>query len=198
MVLSQFPQSGAEQKQVINYSAKTAIPKLFNSIFLHNLFLLKILAIKKAIQTWFSAFWQRLHSKNSFLKHMIIFAFLIIQQRIGATHFKIKQNDSCFSIASINSITFFAELSWANEFLTTNKKAKLTWFKAIFQWIHFKEQFSKILDFIRFFISKAKKIQRFIFSSNTSIYVSKTLQFLLILFFAKTTTAKKFHRFIFS
>jgi hypothetical protein len=51
MVLSQFPQSGAEQKQVIDFSAKTAIPKLFNSIFLHNLFLLKILAIKKAIQT---------------------------------------------------------------------------------------------------------------------------------------------------
>jgi hypothetical protein len=51
MVLSQFPQSGAEQKQVIDFSAKTAIPKLFNSRFLHNLFLLKILAIKKAIQT---------------------------------------------------------------------------------------------------------------------------------------------------
>jgi hypothetical protein len=50
MVLSQFPQSGAEQKQVIDYSAKTAIPKLFNLIFQHNLFLLKILAIKKAIQ----------------------------------------------------------------------------------------------------------------------------------------------------
>jgi hypothetical protein len=51
MVLSQFPQSGAEQKQVIDNSAKTAIPKLLNSIFHFNLFLLKILAIKKAIQT---------------------------------------------------------------------------------------------------------------------------------------------------
>jgi hypothetical protein len=51
MVLSQFPQPGAEQKQVIDYSAKTAILKLFNSIFLRSLFLLKILAIKKAIQT---------------------------------------------------------------------------------------------------------------------------------------------------
>jgi hypothetical protein len=51
MVLSQFPQSGAEQKQVINFSAKTAIPKLFNLRFQLNLFLLKILAIKKAIQT---------------------------------------------------------------------------------------------------------------------------------------------------
>jgi hypothetical protein len=56
MVLSQFPQSGAEQKQVINNSAKTAIPKLFNSILLLNLFLLKILSIKKEIQTRFSAF----------------------------------------------------------------------------------------------------------------------------------------------
>jgi hypothetical protein len=56
MVLSQFPQTGAEQKQVIDFSSKTAIPELFNSIFLHNLFLLKILAIKKAIQTGFSAF----------------------------------------------------------------------------------------------------------------------------------------------
>jgi hypothetical protein len=51
MVLSQFPQSGAEQKQVIDYSAKTAIPKLFNLIFWLNLFLLKIGTIKKAIQT---------------------------------------------------------------------------------------------------------------------------------------------------
>jgi hypothetical protein len=51
MVLSQFPQPGAEQKQVIDFSAKTAIRKLFNSIFLHHLFLLKILAIKKATQT---------------------------------------------------------------------------------------------------------------------------------------------------
>jgi hypothetical protein len=50
MVLSQFPQSGAEQKQVINFSAKTAIPKLFNLRFQLNLFLLKILAIKKASQ----------------------------------------------------------------------------------------------------------------------------------------------------
>jgi hypothetical protein len=50
MVLSQFPQPGAEQKQVIDFSAKTAIPKHFNSIFLHYLFLLKILAIKKATQ----------------------------------------------------------------------------------------------------------------------------------------------------
>jgi hypothetical protein len=51
MVLSQFPQSGAEQKQVIDFSAKTAIPKLFNSSIWLNLFLLKILAIKKATQT---------------------------------------------------------------------------------------------------------------------------------------------------
>jgi hypothetical protein len=51
MVLSQFPQPRAEQKQVIDFSAKTAIRKLFNLTFLHNLFLLKILAIKKAIQT---------------------------------------------------------------------------------------------------------------------------------------------------
>jgi hypothetical protein len=43
--------SNQSEKQVIDNSAKTAIPKLFNSIFLHNLFLLKILAIKKAIQT---------------------------------------------------------------------------------------------------------------------------------------------------
>jgi hypothetical protein len=50
MVLSQFPQSGAEQKHVIDFSVKTAIPKIFNLIFLLNLFLLKILAIKKAIQ----------------------------------------------------------------------------------------------------------------------------------------------------
>jgi hypothetical protein len=49
MVLSQFPQSGAEQKQVIDFSAKTAIPKLFNSSMWLNLFLLKVLAIKKAI-----------------------------------------------------------------------------------------------------------------------------------------------------
>jgi hypothetical protein len=43
--------SNQSEKQVIDYLAKTAIPKHFNSIFLHNLFLLKILAIKKAIQT---------------------------------------------------------------------------------------------------------------------------------------------------
>jgi hypothetical protein len=124
MVLSQFPQPGAEQKQVIYFSAKTAIRKLFNSIFLHNLFLLKILAIKKATQALFPAFWQNLHSKNGLFKHLISFAFLINQQRIGATHFKIKHSDSCFSIASIYSASFFAEFSWANEFLTTNKKSE--------------------------------------------------------------------------
>jgi hypothetical protein len=42
---------GSRAKKVIDYSAKTAIPELFNSIFMHNLFLLKIMAIKKAIQT---------------------------------------------------------------------------------------------------------------------------------------------------
>jgi hypothetical protein len=42
--------SNQSEKQVIDNSAKTAITKLFNSIFIHNLFLLKILAIKKAIQ----------------------------------------------------------------------------------------------------------------------------------------------------
>jgi hypothetical protein len=51
MVLSQFPQSGAEQKQVINFSAKTAIQELFNSSVWLILFLVEILAIKKAIQT---------------------------------------------------------------------------------------------------------------------------------------------------
>jgi hypothetical protein len=51
MVLSQFPQPGAEQKQVIDFLAKTSIQKLFNSTIWLNLFLLKILAIKKAIQT---------------------------------------------------------------------------------------------------------------------------------------------------
>jgi hypothetical protein len=51
MVLSQFPQPGAEQKQVIDFSAKTAIQLFFNSSIRLNLFLLKILAIKKAIQT---------------------------------------------------------------------------------------------------------------------------------------------------
>jgi hypothetical protein len=151
MVLSQFPQSGAEQKQVIDFSAKTAIPKLFNSSIWLNLFLLKILAIKKANQTWFSAFLQNLHSKNLLLKHLISFAFLIIQQRIGAKNSNNKLDNYYFLIASIKSINFFAEFWWANEFLTTNKKANQTWFLAIWQRINFKEQFSKIIDFIRFF-----------------------------------------------
>jgi hypothetical protein len=51
MILSQFPQPGTEQKQVIDFSAKTAIQELFNSSIWLILFLLKILAIKKAIQT---------------------------------------------------------------------------------------------------------------------------------------------------
>jgi hypothetical protein len=50
MVLSQFPQSGAEQKQVIDFLANTAIQLFFNSSIRLNLFLFKILAIKKAIQ----------------------------------------------------------------------------------------------------------------------------------------------------
>jgi hypothetical protein len=51
MVLSQFPQPAKEQKQVIEQSAKTAIPELFKQKVFLNLFLLKIVSIKKAIQT---------------------------------------------------------------------------------------------------------------------------------------------------
>jgi hypothetical protein len=189
--------TGSRAKTSHRLFSENGNSKTLQFSILHNLFLLKILAIKKVIKTWFSAFCQRIYPKISSLKHLISFAFLINQQRIGATHFKIKHSDSCFSIASIYSDSFFAEFSWANEFLTTNKKAKQTWFSAFWQRIHFKEQISKIIDFIRFFEHWAKKIQRFIFSSNTSICVSKTLQFLLILFFALTKTAKRFQQFIF-
>jgi hypothetical protein len=103
MVLSQFPQPGAEQKQVIDFSAKTAIRKLFNSIFLHNLFLLKILAIKKSDSNMIFS----LSIKNSFKElvsiNLISFAFLINQQRVGAKSISIKLVNSCFLIASIYS-----------------------------------------------------------------------------------------------
>jgi hypothetical protein len=42
---------GAEQKLVIEQSAKTAIQNLLSFFILNNLFLLKIVMIKKAIQT---------------------------------------------------------------------------------------------------------------------------------------------------
>jgi hypothetical protein len=42
---------GAEQKQVIEQSTKTAIQKLLSFFILNNLFLLKIGTIKKAIRT---------------------------------------------------------------------------------------------------------------------------------------------------
>jgi hypothetical protein len=58
-----------------------------------------------------SSLLQNLHSKNSFLKHSILFAFLIIQQRLGATHFKSKLGNYYFLIASIISINLFAEFS---------------------------------------------------------------------------------------
>jgi hypothetical protein len=47
MVLSQFPQSGAEQKQVIDFSAKTAIPKLFKLKLCTTCFCSKFWRLKK-------------------------------------------------------------------------------------------------------------------------------------------------------
>jgi hypothetical protein len=46
-----FRRVGAEQKQVIEQSAKTAIQNLLSFFILNNLFLLKIETIKKAIRT---------------------------------------------------------------------------------------------------------------------------------------------------
>jgi hypothetical protein len=41
--------------------------------------------------------------KGLFYKYLILIAFLINQQRVGATHFKSKHSDSCFLVTSIYS-----------------------------------------------------------------------------------------------
>jgi hypothetical protein len=57
---------GAEQKQVIEQSAKTAIQNLLSFFILNNLFLRKIVTIKKAIQAKFQLFGKDISQRTVF------------------------------------------------------------------------------------------------------------------------------------
>ena len=123
-----------------------------------NLFLLKIETIKKAIQKWFPSNWQRLFSQNRFLKHLISFAFLIIQQRKPATKFHWKLSNSKNSV-NLSLFQFFLCWIHLSKWVFDGKKSGTNLISRLLTKNWFQRTVLQDTDFIRFFgESKQRKL----------------------------------------